>query len=448
MLKALILKKRLDEKKAALAALREKADGFETREAELATDIESAQTEEERSAVEAAVDAFTAEKRDTEEQAQELETEIGQLEADLEAAEEEQAQTRSKKPAQEQRTEEKTAMSIRGLTDELIKREAPAAFLTRVREAIKEKRAISNVGLVVPTEFLGIIRENVEKWSKLYSRVNLKRLSGDGRLVIMGTVPQAVWTECCGKLNEIDLTFADAEVDCHKLGAFVPVCNASLEDADIDLAAEILDALGQSIGLALDQAILFGTGIKMPLGVYTRLAQTEMPADYPATARPWENLTGHMIQIESTVTGVDLFKRIVIASGQAKGKYSRGEKVWCMNEWTYTYLMAQAMDVTAGGAIVSGVNASMPVAGGSILVFPFISDGTIIGGFFDCYLLGERKGVRLASSEHARFLDDTTVFKATARYDGMPVIAEAFVEISIDGSYVTIPTFPEDTANA
>lgn len=448
MLKALLIKKRLDEKKAALAALREKADGFETREAELVADIEAASTEEERSAVEAAVDAFTAEKRDTEEQAQELETEIGQLEADLEAAEEEQAQTRSKRPAEEKRTEDHKDMSIRGLTDEIIKREAPAAFLTRVREAIKEKRAISNVGLIVPTEFLGIIRENIENYSKLYSRVNLKRLSGDGRLVIMGTVPQAVWTECCGKLNEIDLAFNDAEVDCHKLGAFVPVCNASLEDADIDLAAEILDALGQSIGLALDQAILFGTGIKMPLGVYTRLAQTETPADYPATARPWENLTGNMIQIESTVTGVDLFKRIVLASGQAKGKYSRGQKTWCMNEWTYTYLMAQAMDVTAGGAIVTAVNGTMPVVGGDIVVLPFISDGTIIGGYFDCYLLGERKGVRLASSEHARFLDDTTVFKATARYDGAPTIAESFCEISIDGSYVTIPTFPEDTANA
>lgn len=447
MLKALILKKRLDEKKAALAALREKESGFETREAELAADIEAAQTEEERSAVEAAVDAFTAEKRDTEEQAQALETEIGQLEADLEAAEEEQAQTRSKKPAEEKRTEE-NVMSIRGLTDEILKREAPAAFLTRVREAIKEKRAISNVGLVVPTEFLGIIRENIETYSKLYNRVNLKRLSGDGRLVIMGTVPQAVWTECCGKLNEIDLAFNDAEVDCHKLGAFVPVCNASIEDADIDLAGEILDALGQAIGLALDQAILFGTGVKMPLGVYTRLAQTEMPADYPATARPWENLTGNVIQIESTVTGTDLFKRIVIASGQAKGKYSRGQKTWCMSEWTYTYLMAQAMEVTAGGAIVTGVSGTMPVVGGDIVVLPFISDGTIIGGYFDCYLLGERKGIRLANSEHVRFLDDQTVFKATARYDGKPVIAEAFVTVTVDGGYVTVPTFPEDTANA
>ena len=69
-------------------------------------------------------------------------------------------------------------------------------FLSEVRTAIKEKRDIKNVGLTVPTQVLGLVRENVLKYSKLYNRVNSAYVKGKGRELIMGTVPEAVWTKC------------------------------------------------------------------------------------------------------------------------------------------------------------------------------------------------------------------------------------------------------------
>ena len=39
--------------------------------------------------------------------------------------------------------------------------------------------------------------------------------------------------------------------------------------------------LGQSIGLALDKAIVYGTGVKMPLGIVTRLAQASKAEGCP-----------------------------------------------------------------------------------------------------------------------------------------------------------------------
>ena len=73
----------------------------------------------------------------------------------------------------------------------------------------------------------------------------------------------------------------------------------------------------------------------------------------------------------------------------------------------------------------------------------------IIAGYFDLYILAERAGQKFASSEHVRFLQDQTVFKGTARYDGAPAIAEAFVVIAIKGATVNAAavTFPTDTAN-
>ena len=96
--------------------------------------------------------------------------------------------------------------------------------------------------------------------------------------------------------------------------------------------------------------------------------------------------------------------------------------------------MAATVATDANGNIVSGVADRMPVVGGVIEVLPFIPDNVIIGGYFDLYLLAERAGTKFATSEHVRFLQDQTVMKGTARYDGKPSIAEGFVAIGINGT--------------
>ena len=136
---------------------------------------------------------------------------------------------------------------------------------------------------------LSLIRENISKYSKLISKVNLVSVPGTSRQNIMGTIPEAVWTEMCAKLNELDLSFMGVEIDGYKVGGFIPVCNAVLEDSDENLATIIIDALGQAIGYALDKAIVFGTGTKMPVGIFTRLAQEADPSD-PRTTIPWVDL--------------------------------------------------------------------------------------------------------------------------------------------------------------
>ena len=334
---------------------------------------------------------------------------------------------------------------------EMLERADVKNFLGEVRAHIAEKRAITGGGLLIPKVFLGLIRENVMNYSKLYKHVNVRQISGEGNAIVMGTVPEAVWTDCCANINELDLTFNDAEVGCWKVGGYFDICNATLEDSEIDLAAEIISVIGQAIGLALDKAILFGLGTRMPEGIYKRLAETSAPADYPATARPWVDLhTTNIKTIAASKKGAELIAEIVAAFGNAKGKYSRGEKVFVMNEATYTSLAASTVTTDASGAIVTGVLDRMPVIGGIIEVLDFIPDDMIIGGYMDDYLLAERAGTRIDQSEHALFLQDRTVFRGTARYDGLPVIAEAFVVIGINGTTPSAEgvTFAPDKANA
>lgn len=457
-LRVLMTKKKLDTKKNELEEVRKQLADFAVREADIEKAIEEAETEEEKNVVEEEINKFDADKGDLENKAKALEDEVSALEEEL--ANQEKAQE-APAPAEEVPSEERKVekhMETRefyGMNaqerDQFFAREDVKSFLENVRTCIKEKRALTNVGLTIPEVMLGLLRENIENYSKLYKHVNVRRINGVGREVVMGTIPEAVWTECCANINELDLSFSDVTVDCYKVAGFFAVCNANLEDSDLNLASEILIALGQAIGLALDKAILYGTGSKMPLGIVTRLAQTSEPAGYPATQRTWVDLhTSNIKAINSaTMTPAELFAAIITDFGAAKGKYSRGEKVWVMNETTYTSLVAKTVSINAQGQIVAGVNGSMPVVGGIIEVLNFIPDNVIIGGYFDLYLLGERAGNQFASSEHYRFLADQTVFKGTARYDGQPVIAEGFVALGLNNTTPNASmTFAEDIANS
>ena len=131
-----------------------------------------------------------------------------------------------------------------------------------------------------------------------------------------------------------------------------------------------------------------------------------------------------------------------------KSDYARGPKVWIMNEKTHTKLMAETLMTTADGKFVSSAEDTMPGPGGKIEELNFIPDNTILGGYFDLYLLAERAGQKFAQSEHVKFLEDATVFKGTARYDGQPVIPEAFIAIGLEGTTPDATmAFAPDTAN-
>ena len=465
MLKVLLLRKKIDAAKKALDMLREKDAEFAKREAELEQAIEEAaaaegeDAAEAQKAVEEEVEKFDQEKADHEENKKSLTEEIAELEEDLAAEEASQETEPQPQPQPEERKENKMPVVRNKFfagkdTGAMFEREDVKAYLAEIRSCIQNKRELTNVGLTIPDVFVGLIKENVENYSKLYKHVNVQAISGKAREVVQGTVAEAIWTECCAVLNELNLTFNDVEIDCYKVAGYYKVCNAVLEDNDIDLATKLLEALSQAIGLAVDKAILYGRNSvstqKMPLGIVSRLAQTSEPSNYPTTARPWVDLhTSNIISLSAGLTGAALFKQIVLASGKAKSNYSRGEKVWVMNEATYTKLMAETVSVNANGQIVTGVAGTMPVVGGVIEVLNFIPDNTIIGGYFDLYLLGERAGAQFAQSEHVFFIQDQTAFKGTARYDGQPVIAEAFVAIGLEATTpaANAVAFEPDKAN-
>lgn len=460
MLKQLMLSKKIEQRKASLTELETRETELKKRSDDLESAIGEASNDEEIAAVEEEIQKLEADKADLEEKKGKLVGEITALEGELEQLNS-AAPKHNPEGSSHERDNNKggevrmrTGKFFGGMVREaamaLIAREEVKEFLTRTRELLGQKRAVSGAELNIPEVMLDLLRDNLHKYSKLITKVRLKPVKGKARQNIAGTIPEGIWTEAIAKLNELSIQFNQIEVDGYKVGGYIPVPNSILEDSDLNLANEILEALGQAIGFAVDKAILYGTGLKMPLGIATRLAQAAKPANWGTHAPAWVDLrASNLLKIDPAgKTPEEFFADLILKLGVAKPNYSTGGTFWAMNRKTKMTLMSKSLTFNAAGAIVAGQMGTMPVEGGEIVELEFIPDNDIVGGFGSLYLLAEREGSQMAVSEHVRFIEDQTVFKGTARYDGAPAVGAGFVAVNIaNAAPTTAISFEPDEAN-
>ena len=455
-LRTLLLQQKIKEKRTALSELLKKGEQLKLRtsNAERALqELNENSTAEERTAVENEVNSIDEEQQDFNSSKETLENEISELETELETEEKKQRTAGSKITTRTGGSGKMIRAEFYGMDiqerDAFFADEGVKTFISQLRTCIKEKRSLQNAGILIPEVMMDVLRPKIIAASKLIGKVYLKKIKGKGRQVIMGEIPEAVWTEAVGVLNELSLGFNQIEVDGYKVAGYFAIANSNIEDSDIDLVKEVIDALSKSVGRAIDKSIVYGTGVKMPLGFVTRLAQTEKPSDYSKTARDWQDLHTSNVITGKGSTGLALFKEINNNSACIETDYADSEIFWVMNRKTHRKLISESIDKNANAAIVAGMNNEMPVIGGEIVEESFMPDNNIAFGYGGCYCMVEREGTVIDQSEHCKFLEDQTVVRGVARYDGMPSIAEAFGIITIDtSSPVTSVTFAEDTANA
>lgn len=452
---------------AELEELRGKLAAFKTREAELEAAIAEVNDEtpaEETEKLDAMVNEFAEEMKPVEEAAAEkeraavnLQAEIDRLQGELDAINEKTRAEEKPAPTEPEKRSEKIMITREffGMNaetrDAFFAREDVKEYLNEVRTSMSQKRAITNAGLTIPEVMLDLVRKEIYRSSKLAGFVGLRRVGGKGRQNILGAIPEAIWTEMCANLNELTLTFNQVEVDGYKVGGYVAVCNALLDDSDVALASEIVNSIGTAIGKALDKAILFGTGTKMPVGIATRLAATSAPSWWGTNDPAFTDLhSSNVLKInKKSDSGASFFTALVEQLAVAKPVYSADGLFWAMNRKTHLDILAKALAFNANAALVSNT-AMMPVLGGTIVEFEDdeLADYEIIGGFGGNYLLAERAGIEFASSDIPLFLADQTVYKGTARYDGKPLAGEAFVIVNYNNTDATTSKdFPEDYAN-
>lgn len=422
-LKVLMLRKKIDNKNKALEELRTKLKDFETREAELAAALNEAETDEEISTVEDSIKELDEEKTAVEADVQAVEDEVTEFKAEL--AELETAQRsaepaqRTAQPKQQTRTIGGSEMKVNKLETrsqmlERLGQEEVREFYTSISTAATNKRALTETEIIIPEVVLDVVQTLIGDYSKLYNEVNVVQLNGTARVIMDGKIPEAIWTEMCDPVQELATGFSQTELDGFKVGGFIPVCNALLEDSMIALANYVEDRLAKAIAKSVDKAILIGEGAsaKQPEGIITAIGEGKIKS-----SANLKEIVGHMGKIDDGEDGVEI-----------------GEVVAVMKRSTYyEHIMPQTFLSTADGRLTVQKADGATLPDGTRVVFSqYTPKNTIVLGDLKHYLLGERAGVKLAVSTDVRFIQDQTVFKGTARYDGKVVDKGAFVVIEIE----------------
>jgi len=420
LLRQLVISKKIEQRKNALAELLIQEEELQTRSAELETAATEAKTDEEIATVEGEVEKLEAQKGELEQKKSKLQGEIAELENELE-------QLNAKPPADEQRSanqqkrgENQVAKQYHIAQVRKLLETGEYYNLPEVREfyeKFKNLRAVSGGDLTIPNVIINRILDIVGDYTTLYPRVDKIRVSGTARILIDTDTAPATWMEMKDPIPTGDVgTITNVDFDGFKLGKVTFVDNYLLQDSIINLDDYVVRKIARALAKALDLSILKGTGAanKQPAGIIPAI-----PVGNQVTVEADDQLLKNLLKNVGLIdTGDD----------------SYGEIVAVMKRQTYyNRLLEFTINVNSDGNVVGKLpNLTQPDLCGLPVVFNQNMDvDKVLFGVLDQYTMVIREDISIDRSEHVKFVEDQMAFRGKGRFDGKPVRPAAFALVTI-----------------
>lgn len=279
-----------------------------------------------------------------------------------------------------------------------------------------EERALTtatdSAGAAVPTQTLNKIIDKLRQTSALFPYINVSYVPGRLSLVVANAKNAATW-----KTEGSDGTPADDTVVEVNLGGFELIklveISAAAQAMTIDAFEDYISAeIGRQMAMAVENAVLNGSGSGEPTGVLTGITWNENNTSNWAA--------GGEVNYDALVDGLALLPTMY-----------HNNAVFVMNR---KMLFGGVRKIkTADGQPVFTYNPQDPVRN-SILGYPviiddFMPDDTILLGDFSYYYWNFAQAPSIETSREAGFRSGKVVYRGLAVADGKPALAEAFVKI-------------------
>ena len=415
MLKQLKLAKSIELKREELKKVEVKASALVTRSDELKQALEEAKTEEDIKTVEIEINKIDADNVEIEKEKTKVETEIEELEVELEDIKERSAKANKDKQTRAKgEVEPMNRLQVRELlkTGEYYKRSEVVEFY----EKFKNLRGVTGGELAIPEVIVSRIMDILGDYSTLYPLVDRIQVKGTARILIDTDTSPASWVEQNASLPVSDVgTLAYLDFDGFKVGKVTFVDNYLLQDSVINLDEYVSKKIARAIALALDIAILNGTGLagKQPTGIIPSIPQ------------------GNQVDVASDAPIAEFVKPIGLID---TGLDSVGEIRAVMKRSTYyAYFLEMSINVNSNGENVGMLpNLTRPdILGIPVTFNNAMANDEVLFGDFEQYTLVERENIAIDNSEHVRFVEDQMAFRGKGRFDGKPTKPEAFALITI-----------------
>lgn len=293
--------------------------------------------------------------------------------------------------------------------------------------AVIEKRGFTDLTVTFPNTVFDRVFEDLEQNHPLLSEIDFQNTTATTEWITRKSNCVAAWW---GKLTdpikkELENGFAKTKTEMYKLSAYMPVSKAML-----DLGPEWLDrfvraVLTESISIALELAIVAGTGKDQPIGMMKNLKGSVLEgvySDKDATAL-------------SDLTPATLGKSIMapLTKGGTRAVPSVLIIVNPLDYWEKIF--SATTFLTQQGTYVYGI---MPIPS-KIIQSVAVPKGKLVAGMAKDYFMGIGSSQNIEFSDEYKFLEDERTYLVKQYGNGYPKDNDSFLVFDISNLSTDAP---------
>lgn len=245
--------------------------------------------------------------------------------------------------------------------------------------------------------------------------------AGSGATAFAGGVTTSI-TPAGEALTETEPSFNLIEWRLNKVGGYTEVDNELIEDSPFAIEALLTGLFSVAISAKNERNILRGSGVGEPLGILNAAAA-----------------------IGVTPSSDNSFSWVDVAAMYSRFLSAGGTPVWLVHPGVWPDIMT--MEIGSNGAAAWTANMQGP-AGNNINGYPILTSehlpqddnaGDVLLADLSAYLLFEKRGIMIAFSEHAAFVNEKGTWRFSQRTDGKPWLKSAVTLADPQGSYTVSP---------
>lgn len=310
--------------------------------------------------------------------------------------------------------------------DANIERKAFANFLRRGKEAmeldeVKALRVADDTagGYLAPSEFSAEVIKGIVEFSPIRQAARVGSTSS-GEVILPKRTgrPTGKWVGETETRDATESAYGQIEVPIHEMAAYVDVSQRLLEDAAVNVEAEVASDLAEEFGRLEALGFAQGDGVKKPVGIMEAAGVAHTPTGNAST-----------LGTAPADTLIDAF--------YALPAFYRNRGVWLMNSKTIAAVRKLKDGSTGAYLWQPGLAAGDPA---TILGRPLIEDPTmddvgagaepiLFGDIASAYRIYDRVALSIMRDPYSVATSGLVRFHARRRTGGALVLAEAIRKI-------------------
>jgi hypothetical protein len=277
----------------------------------------------------------------------------------------------------------------------------------------------AGVEALVPATVFDRVFEDLRKSRPLLGAINFVNTTGVTEWISRNNDADAAWWGALtGTITKkLEAAFKKEKTDLYKLSAYIPVAKAMLDLGPEWLDRFVREFLMESMAIALELAIVAGTGKEQPIGMLKDLDGAVVAGVYPdKDATPLTSLDpvalGTSVMAPLTKDGTRAVPRIIMVVNP-------------LDYWEKIFPNTTVL--TAAGTYVYGV---LPIPA-DIIQSVAVPQGKMVAGMAKDYFMGVGSTQKIEYSDQYKFLEDERTYLAKQYAYGKPMDNDSFLVFDI-----------------